>query len=90
METKVLREKVMVWLGALAPPANHTSLVILDEGTVDHSCYIEKVLPVALKYGNEVFGDKWIFQQDVANPHRDYLTQECCRDNFPSLTDKDC
>jgi hypothetical protein len=36
----------------------------LDEGTVDHAVYIEKVLPVALKYGNQVFGSDWVFQQD--------------------------
>ena len=33
-----------------------TPLMILDEGTVDHSCYIKNVLPTALKYGKEVFG----------------------------------
>ena len=63
---------------------------MLDKGTVDHSCYIKNVLPVTLKYGNDVFGDKWIFQQDGANSHRDHLTQEWYRDNFLSLTDKDC
>ena len=30
-------------------------LVILDEGTVDHSYYIKNVFPVTLKYENEVF-----------------------------------
>ena len=44
-------------------------LVSLDEETVDHSGYIKNVLPVGLKYGNEVFGDNCIFQQDGANPH---------------------
>ena len=53
-----------------------TLLVILDERTVDHSCYMKNVLPLTLKYENEVFGDKWIFQQDSANPHLDQLTQE--------------
>ena len=33
---------------------------------------------VALKYGNEVFGDNCIFQQDGANPHRHHSTQEWC------------
>ena len=45
----------MVWLGGLTP------LVILDEGTVDYTVYIEKVLPVALKYGNQFFGSDWVF-----------------------------
>ena len=79
----------MVWLYVLVPPTNLTPLVILDEGTVDHSCYIKNVLSVALKDENEVVDDKWIFQYDGANPHRRYLTQEWCRDNFPSSIDKD-
>ena len=65
--------------GVVGGPSSSKGLipfVILGEGTVDHSCYIKNVLPVALNYGNEVFGDKWIFQQDGANPHRDRLTQE--------------
>ena len=47
-------QKVMVWLGACSKGI--TPLVILDEGTVDHTVYIKKVLPIALKYGNETFG----------------------------------
>ena len=44
----------MVWLSVCSKDV--TSLVILDEETVDHTVYIEKVLLAALKYGNEVFG----------------------------------
>ena len=66
-----------------------TPLVNLDEGTVDRSCYIKNILPVALKYGNEGFGDKLIFKQNGANSHRHHLTQEWCRDIFPSLIDRD-
>ena len=66
----------MVWLGACSKGIK--SLVILDEGTVDHSCYIKNVPPVALKHGNEVFGDNWIFQQYGANPHGHHLIQEWC------------
>ena len=66
-----------------------TLLVILDERTIDRGCYIKNLLPVALKYENEVFGDRWIFQQDGANPRRHHLKEEWCRDNFPSLIDKD-
>ena len=69
--------KVMVWLGACSKGI--TPLVILDEGTVDHTVYIKKVLPVALKYGNETFGRDWIFQQDGAKPHSHHLTQHWCR-----------
>lgn len=79
--------KVMVWLGACSKGL--TPLVILDEGTVNHQRYIDEVLPVALKYGNSVFGDDWTFQQDGARPHTHHLSQEWCRANFPSIIDKD-
>ena len=59
--------KVMVWLGARSKSI--TPLMILDEGTVDHTVYIKKVLPVALKYGNETFGRDWVFQQDMTPSH---------------------
>ena len=42
---------------------------VLDEGAVDCTVYIEKVLPIALKYRNEVFGSDWNFQQDGAIPY---------------------
>ena len=80
-------QKVMVWLGACSKGV--TPLVILDEGTVDHRLYIEKVLPVVLKYGKDVFGDDWTFQQDGAKPHQHHLTQEWCQNNFPSFIPKD-
>ncbi|CAF2085100.1 unnamed protein product, partial [Rotaria magnacalcarata] len=66
-----------------------TRLVILDNGTVNHQQYIDEVLPVALKYGNNVFGDDWMFQQDSAKPHTHKLSQEWCNDHFPELIDKD-
>ena len=53
-------QKVMVWLGACSK--DMTPLVILDGGTVDHTVYIKKVLPVALKYENETFSREWVFQ----------------------------
>ena len=77
----------MVWLGVCSEGI--TPLVILDEGTVDHTIYIEKVLPVALKYGNQIFVNEWIFQQDSVRPYSHHLTQKWCRDNFPSFIDKD-
>ncbi len=80
-------QKVMVWLGACSKGI--TPLVILDKGTVDHDCYIKKVLPVALKYGNKTFGDDWTFQQDGAKPHQHHLTQQWCQNNFPSFINKD-
>lgn len=57
----------MMWLGVSSKGI--MLLVIFDEGTVDHSCYVEKLLPVALKDGTEVFGDNWIFQHGDAKPY---------------------
>ena len=84
---KSFPQKAMVWLGACSKDV--TTLVILNEGTVDHTIYIEAVLPVALKYGNQVFGSDWIFQQDDARPHSHHLTEQWYRDNFASSIDED-
>jgi transposase len=70
-------QKVMVWLGACSKGL--TPLVILDGETTDHQRYINQVLPVALKYGNEALGNNWTFQQDGAKPHTHAATQEWCR-----------
>jgi hypothetical protein len=80
-------QKVMVWLGVCSKGV--APLVIFDQETVDRAVYIQKVLPIALKYGNETFGEHWTFQQDGAKPHIHHLTQKWCRDNFPSFIDKD-
>ena len=45
-------EKVMIWLSVCSkgvPP-----IVIFDEGTIDHAQYIREVLPVVLKYENNI------------------------------------
>ncbi|CAF1489506.1 unnamed protein product [Didymodactylos carnosus] len=67
-------QKVMVSLGISSEGA--TPLVILDNGTVNCQRYIDEVLPVALKYGNSVFGDDWMFQQNTAKPHIHQLSQK--------------
>lgn len=88
--TKQMRkfaQKVMVWLGVCSNGVS--PLVIFDKGTVNHEIYIQKVLPVALKYGNQVFGDNWTFQQDGATPHTHNLTQQWCQENFHSFIDKE-
>ena len=60
--------QVMMWLGACSKGI--IPLVISNEGTVDHAVYIDKVLPVALKYENQVLGSDWIFQQcDAQGSH---------------------
>ena len=80
--------KVIVWWGASSKSI--TPLVILDEGTVDHTGYIKKVLSFTIKCGNETFGRDWVFQQDGAKPHSHHLTQHWCRGNFASFIDNDC
>lgn len=80
-------QKVMVWLGVCSKGI--MPLVIFDEGAVHHAYCIEKALPVALRHGNKVFGNDWIFQQDGAKPYQHYLTQQWYRDNFPSFIGKD-
>ena len=76
----------MVWLGVCSRGVS--PLVIFEKGTVDHACYINKVLPVALKYGNQMFGDDWVFQQDGVTSHTHHLTQQWCKVNFPTFIDK--
>ena len=46
---------------------------------MDHRRYIDEILPVALKYGNEGFGDNWTFQKDGAKSH---THSEWCPDEF--------
>ena len=55
---------------------------------MDHRLYIDEILPVALKYGNEGFGHNWTFEEDGAKPHTHAPTQERRRMNFPSFIDK--
>ena len=73
----------MMWLDASSKSI--TPLVILNEETLDHALHIEKVFPVALKYGNKVLGSDWIFQQDDTKPHSHYLTQQWRQDNFSAF-----
>jgi len=80
-------QKIMVWLGVCSKGL--TPLVIFDEGTLDHERYIKEVLPVAKKYGDEVFGSDWTYQQDGAKPHVHHLSQQWCNDHLPNFIDKD-
>ena len=67
-------QKVMIWVGVCSKGVR--PLVILDKGTIDQDRYIKEVLPVAIKYGNKIFGDDWTYQQDNATSHTHNLTQE--------------
>ncbi|CAF4596493.1 unnamed protein product, partial [Rotaria socialis] len=79
-------QKVMIWLRVCSKGVS--PLIFFEKGTVDHDRYIKEVLPVALKFGNDMFGNDWIFQQDGAKPHTHAKSQEWCTKNFPSFIDK--
>ena len=64
-------------------------LIIFEDGTLDHVRCINEVLPVALQYGNKVFGNHWMFQQNGGRPHIHAKTQQWCAENFPAFIDKD-
>ncbi|CAF2098052.1 unnamed protein product [Rotaria magnacalcarata] len=80
-------KNIMVWLGACSKGVS--LLVIFENGTIDHERYIQEVLPVALKFGNDMLGDNWTFQQDGGRPHIHRKTQDWCRTHLPCLIDKD-
>ena len=48
-------QNVMVWRGACSKGL--LSLVIFENGTVDHNRYINEVLPVTLEYRNGILGN---------------------------------
>ena len=49
------KTKVMIWLGVCSKGVS--ALVIFESDTLDHDQYIKEVLPVVLKYDNDMFGD---------------------------------
>ena len=71
-QTPKFPEKVMIWLAVCSKGVS--PLVIFENATVDHSRYIQEVLPMALEYRDKVFGNQWTFQQDNAKPHVHHLT----------------
>ena len=77
----------MVWLGVCSKRVS--PLVIFESDTLDHDRYIKEMLPIALKYGNDMFGDDRTFKQDGARPHIHEKAHEWCAKNFPSFIDKD-
>ena len=62
--------------------------MIFESDTLDHDQYIKEVLPLVLKYANEMFGDDWTFQQDGAKAYIHEKSQEWCVKNYPSFSDK--
>ena len=59
--------------------------MILDKGIINHEQYINEVLPVALKSGNHMLGQGWLFEQDNATAHTHNLTQKWFKDNLPGF-----
>ena len=63
-QTKSFSQKVMIWSDVCSK-----GLVIFEDDTVDYAACIGRVLLVALKYGEKIFGNNRIFQQSRAGPH---------------------
>ncbi|CAF1391729.1 unnamed protein product [Didymodactylos carnosus] len=78
--------KVMVWLGVCGKGL--TMPVILEDETMNAERYIQDVLPIALKCGNNMLGTNWAYQQDGARPHTHSLSQKWCHDHFPAFIPK--
>lgn len=77
---------VMVWLGASAKGL--TKLVIFDKGTVNTDVYLDRVLPVAKKFGDQHLGDNWIYQQDGATCHTSGRSIKWIKANIPRYIPK--
>ena len=56
---------------------------------MDYDRYTKEMLPIALKFGNDMFRTDWTFQQDSAKPHIPAKPQERCAKRFPCFIDKD-
>ena len=56
---------------------------------MDNGRCIKELLPVALKFGNDMFGADWTFQQDSAKPHIHAKSQEWYGKHFLCFIDKD-
>lgn len=71
---------VMVWLGVCYFGA--TRPVIIEKGTINTARYIKEILPIALKDGKKLMGNKFTFQQDGASAHTSQQTQTWCKAHF--------
>ncbi|KAL4500781.1 hypothetical protein ABPG72_020015 [Tetrahymena utriculariae] len=80
-------QKVMVWIGVSS--RGLSPLVFLPKGGINSQIYIDQVLPVSKKFGDDNLGEDWIYQQDGATCHTSEQTQNWCYDNFPNFIPKD-
>ena len=60
-------QKAMIWIGICSKGV--FPLMIFEDETMNHNRYIEEVLLVTLKFGNDMFVNDWTFQQDNAKAH---------------------
>ena len=63
-------------------------MLIFKEEMIDHDRYFREILPVALKYGNQIRASHWTCEQDGARPHIHHPTQQWCEKNFSSFINK--
>ena len=56
---------------------------------MDHDRYIKERLPVAPKFGNDMFGIDWTFQQNSAKAHIHEKSQEWCAKHWHCFFEKD-
>lgn len=73
-------QKVMIWIGACSQGV--TPLTIFKDGRLDHLRCVDEVLPMALRYGNMVFGNEWTLRQRSPKYHTHKLSQKRCHDHF--------
>ena len=76
----------MVWLGVCSKGV--FPLVIFKDGTMDYDQCIKEVLPVVLKFADDMFGTGSTFQLDNAKSHIHVQSQERCAKHFPCFIDK--
>ena len=56
---------------------------------MDHDRYMKEMLPVALKFGNDMFEIDWTFQQDSTRSRIHAKSQEWCVKHLSCFIDKD-
>ena len=65
-----------------------TSPMILEDRTMNVERYFEEILPVALKCGNKMLGNKWKYPQDDARPSIHSLSRRWCADHLHTFISK--
>ena len=76
-QKQMFPQNVMVWFGVCSKGV--FPLMIFKDGTMDHGRYIKEVLPVALKFGNELIGlsSKTVQSHTFMQNHRNGVLNTC-------------